>query len=280
MNIMLSNHTNQLISMVSDRLTKTERRIAEAVLEEPTLLAFGTVSDLATQVGTSRPSIVRFATKLGFKGFTELQAFVRQGLSAELSRPADRIRSENNGSQEVREKLVAAVESVYEVEEQGRFREFSELIVAANRVWIVTGETSRAGGYALHSGLSMIREDVHFLREHSVASDLTDTGPDDVAIVFDFQRYRRASIMTAKTLDSLGVTVLAITDGPLSPLTSVTRHWCQLPVMAVGPFDSSVPAVTAAELLVAQVTRDLKASARKRIDRIESLWDATNTFYP
>ena len=56
-------------------------------------------------------------------------------------------------------------------------------------------------------------------------------------------------------------TILAITDGPFSPLASMTEHWCQLAVPAAGPFDSSVPAVAAAELLVAQVTRDLKASA-------------------
>ena len=65
--------TSQLIASVSDRLTPTERRIAQAVLEEPTLLAFGTVSDLAARVGTSRPSIERFATKLGFAGYRDLQ---------------------------------------------------------------------------------------------------------------------------------------------------------------------------------------------------------------
>ena len=60
---------SQLIAAAGDRLTPTERRIAEAVVAEPTLLAFGTVSNLAAAVGTSRPSIVRFATKLGFEGY-------------------------------------------------------------------------------------------------------------------------------------------------------------------------------------------------------------------
>ena len=61
------------MAAVSSDLTPTERRIAEAVLAEPTLLAFGTVSDLAGRVGTSRPTIVRFANKLGFEGYTQLQ---------------------------------------------------------------------------------------------------------------------------------------------------------------------------------------------------------------
>ncbi len=52
------------IAAVGVRLTPTERRIAESVLDDPTLLAFGTVSDLAAKAKTSHPSIVRFATKL------------------------------------------------------------------------------------------------------------------------------------------------------------------------------------------------------------------------
>ena len=112
------------------------------------------------------------------------------------------------------------------------------------------------------------------------ARDLADAGPKDAAVVFDFVRYRRATIGAAETLASLGTPIVAITDGPLSPLASLTEHWCQVTIPAVGPFDSSVPAVAAAELLVSQVTRDLKDAARDRIDRTEALWDATGTFCP
>ena len=66
------------IAAVGVRLTPTERRIAKTVLEDPTLLAFGTVSDLATRVATSPPSVVRFATKLGFDGYADLQRWVQE----------------------------------------------------------------------------------------------------------------------------------------------------------------------------------------------------------
>jgi DNA-binding MurR/RpiR family transcriptional regulator len=272
--------TSQLIAAVGDRLTRTERRIAQAVLDEPTLLAFGTVSDLATRVGTSRPTIVRFATKLGFDGYTGLQSHVRRGLSDQLSRPGDRIRSGSASAGRERAGIEAGIDSVFEAGDQGRFKEFSKHIVAANRVWVATGESSRAGGHALHSGLTMVRPGVHLVREHNIARDLADAGPKDVAVVFDFVRYRRATITAANTFASLGAAINAITDGPLSPLASLTDHWCQVTIPAVGPFDSSVPAVAAAELLVAQVSYDLKEDARDRIDRTEALWDATGTFCP
>jgi DNA-binding MurR/RpiR family transcriptional regulator len=52
----------------------------------------------------------------------------------------------------------------------------------------------------------------------------------------------------------------------------------EIEVPAVGPFDSSVPAVAIAELLVARVARDLHGQASARIDRIEALWEETAVF--
>ena len=79
-------------------------------------------------------------------------------------------------------------------------------------------------------------------------------------------------------LADLDVPIVAITDGPLSPLSSLTETRCELDVPAVGPFDSSVPAVIAAELLVSQVVTELGDEALNRIDRLEVFWQATDTF--
>ncbi|MFG0241652.1 MAG: MurR/RpiR family transcriptional regulator [Phycisphaerales bacterium JB054] len=268
-----------LIAGVGDRLTPTERRIAEVVSADATLLAFGTVSDLAERAGTSRPSIVRFAAKLGFSGYSELQAWVREGVSRQLSSPSARIRRlGGGGSADIRSGIADAVQRVFDALDAERLAALAAPLVAARRVWVLSGETSMAGARVLQSGLSMVRSDVHLVHEHSVGRDLCSAAPGDVAVVFDFARYRRSSVTAARALADLGVTIVAMTDGPLSPLASITHLWCELRVPAVGPFDSSVPAVTAAELLIAQVVNDLGDRARDRIDQLEALWRATGTF--
>lgn len=269
---------SDLVAAVGDRLTPTERRIAEAVLAEPTLLAFGTVSDLADRVGTSRPSIVRFAKKLGFAGYTDLQQHVRRGLSHQLSRPSDRIRHDDPTTTQARAALEGAVASVFEAVEGDRLAVLADPIVRAEHVWIISGETSRAGAHAFYSGMTMIRPGVHLVEDHSIGRDLSSAGRGDAAVVFDFFRYRRTTITAARTLIGLGVDILAITDGPLSPLAGLTDTRCELRVPAIGPFDSSVPAVAMAELLVASVAQHLHDEAQERIDRTEGLWAATETF--
>ncbi len=270
--------TLDLVAAVSTSLTPTDRRIAEAVLAEPTLLAFGTVSDLADHVGTSRPSIVRFATKLGFEGYTQLQQHVRSDLSHQLSRPSERIRSDGNKSVPARVAINDAIASVFDAIDGNRLAELIEPIVRAEKVWILSGETSQAGAHALHSGLSMVRPGVRSLEEHTFGSDLSDAGPRDAAVVFDFYRYRRPVATATRVLADAGTTIVAITDSPLSPLVELADIWCQIEVPAIGPFDSSVSVVAMCELLVAAIARELRDDAANRIDRIETLWEETQTF--
>lgn len=269
----------QRIAAVSDRLTPTERRIAEAVLADPTLIAFGTVSDLAGRVPTSRPSIVRFAAKLGFGGYSDLQRWTRDALSRRLSSPSQRIRQQRGGSP-ARDTVVDAILRTFEVLDGKRLAALATPLVEASNVWIISGETSLAGAHVLHSGLAMVRTNVNLVEEHAIGRDLTSAARGDAAVVFDFARYRRSSITAARALADLDVTLVAITDGPLSPLASLTPNWCELKVPAVGPFDSAIPAVAAAELLIAEVVDRLGETARERIDRLETLWQVTSTFLP
>ena len=269
---------SELVAAVSSALTPTERRIAEAVVAEPTLLAFGTVSDLASRVGTSRPSIMRFASKLGFNGYSQLQQHARSELSHQLSRPSERIRSDGDRIVPARVAINDAITSVFDAIEGDRLAELADPVVRAERVWIVSGETSQAGAHAFHSGLSMVRPRVQTLQEHSYTSTLSDAGPRDAAVVFDFYRYRRQVLAAAKVLADAGVTVVAITDSPLSPLVEHADTWCQIEVPAIGPFDSSIPVVAMSELLVGQVAKALKDDATNRIDRIETLWEKTEVF--
>ena len=279
MNIMKSpTSTPDLVAAVSRELTPTERRIAREVLDEPTLLAFGTVSDLASRVGTSRPTIVRFANKLGFDGYTQLQRHVRSDLSHRLARPSERIRHDKKVALPARAAVNNALASVFKATEGDRLAVLAKPVVRAANVWILSGETSQAGAHALHSGLSMVRPGVRSLEEHSFGTDLSDAGPQDAAVVFDFFRYRRQVSNATRVFADAGVAVVAITDSPLSPLVEMAATWCEIEVPAIGPFDSSVPAVAIAELLVSHVAKSLHQEATARIDRIEALWEETKVF--
>ncbi|MEZ6233164.1 MAG: MurR/RpiR family transcriptional regulator [Phycisphaerales bacterium] len=265
------------IAEKGNNLTPTERRLARLVLEEPTRVAFGTVADLARAAGTSRPSVVRFAAKLGFAGYSDLQESVRLEISRRLSTPGERIRRRDPWAA-IRGNIERSIASTFESLGEARIAALAAPLVAARRVWVLSGETSMAGAHVLHSGLSMLRPEVHLVFEHSAGRDLCAAGAEDAAVVLDFARYRRVPVTAARTLAELGVSIVAITDGPLSPLAVLTPNWCELKIPAAGPFDSAVPAVVAAELIVARVADELGDAARERIDQLETLWRRTDAY--
>ena len=268
----------EFIAKVNDKLTPTERRVAEIVLADPTLLAFGTVSDLAERAETSKPSIVRFANKLGFDGYSELQRTIRDGLSNQLNNPSHRIRHRESSLAPVRAGVFNALDTLFEFADTNRFRRISQSIAKAGQVWILTGETSKAGALVLQSGLSMLRSGVHLVGEHSTGRDLSSANKSDIVVVYDFARYRHNSITSARTMSELGVPLIAVTDGPLSPLASLTKNWVELRIPAVGPFDSSVSSVLMSELIVAQIAHELGSEAEQHIDQLETIWRATGTY--
>ena len=68
-------------SSLSDRL----QHIAEFALENPTEMALGTVAEVAKRASVQPSAIVRFASALGYSGFTEMQQVFRLRLVASLA---------------------------------------------------------------------------------------------------------------------------------------------------------------------------------------------------
>lgn len=275
---------DQLIGAVSDKLTRTDRRIAALILEDPTRLAFGTVADLAAQADTSGPSIVRFAAKLGFDGFSDLQNHTRQSLSARLARPTDRLRGNTPDASTdlltlARGHALDSIESVLRAFGDGQLEPMARVIAEADSIFIVSGEIGLAAANILGTALGMIRPRVRLVDESTLDVRLASAGPGDAAIVLTFLRYKRASVETAMLMHDRGMSIVSITDGPLSPVVAISERWISVVAPAVGPFDSSIAAVMAAELLVAEVARQLQDQAVERLDSIEALWLSTNHFH-
>lgn len=275
------------IAAMADELTPTDRRIARLIIDDPTTPAFGTLADVARRADTSGPSVVRFATKLGFDGYSDLQSRIRASLTQRLipaHRPIDRIRSGGDGADDGhrvggRSDAHASSAVFFTNADRGTLSVMADTVAAARRVMVVCAETSAAPGLILATNLGLLRPGVSRLPTSAAGqASVVDHGPDDVAIAIDFPRYERSVVAATRNLATNGCPVVALTDGPLSPLAAVADAWLGLEVRPVGPFDSVVTVVAAAELLVAEVAERLRRTAGARLDRIEAAWVEADVF--
>src|SRR5688572_4590921 len=60
-----------------DELTRSQKLIAEAIVEDPEFVAFATVDKMAARLGVSPSTVVRFTYRLGLTGYQDLQERVR-----------------------------------------------------------------------------------------------------------------------------------------------------------------------------------------------------------
>ncbi len=263
------------IATASPSLTPTERRIADVILDDSTIVAFGTVAEVAERVGASGPSVVRFAAKLGFDGYGALQDDARHGLSERLKRPTDRIRHQPGGDgwDRTRAAATGSVDAVFDSIPAAAIERIADLLVTTpGTVWIV-GSGDSAAAVVLAAGLRLLRPGVKQLAGSParISADLIDAGTDDAVVAIDFSRYESSVVRTAELLIGFGADLIAITDGALSPLAAMAMVWCEVDVPAIGPFDSALPAVAVVEGLLAQVAHTLAQEATSRLDRVEQL---------
>ena len=101
----------QRVRDAGPQLTTAERRVAQVVLARPQLVGFGTVADLAEAATAGAATVVRLAAKLGFDGFSALQASIQRDLARQLRPAAERIR-ELGGDQPIARHRAAELSNV------------------------------------------------------------------------------------------------------------------------------------------------------------------------
>jgi DNA-binding MurR/RpiR family transcriptional regulator len=266
-----------LIEQHQQRLTPAERRVAAVVLDQPQLVAFGTVAELARTASTSGASVIRLSTKLGFDGFSSLQDSVQRDLGRRLRPATARIREPESGDPLGRALQVELdnTQATFDGVPRERFDlAVQSLAVPAARVYLLSGDASRGIATQAVSDLSMLRPGVSQVTgtEVQIYRALAELRPGDVAITLDLARYDAWLIRAARAAAERRATVIALTDSALSPLARVADIHFVVRAKAHGPFDSYVGALALLNAIVAGVADRLRASATESLDRIEAAW--------
>ncbi|MCO5330233.1 MAG: MurR/RpiR family transcriptional regulator [Ilumatobacteraceae bacterium] len=260
-------------------LTPAERRVAEVVLAQPQLVAFGTVADLAEAASSGAATVVRLASKLGFDGFTGLQASVQHALANQLRPAAERIRepaaTDVIGRHQQLE-MENVVTTLGALSAEAMADVVDHLADVSARVLVLSGDASLGVARQLVGDLCSLRDGVTVVDGNDVAvrRAVALARQGDVLLVLDLRRYDRWVIDAAKAARQNGVWIVAVTDSLLSPLASLAERTLTVAAAGGGPFDSHVGTLALANVLVAGVADRLRVHAADRLDRTEAAWRA------
>jgi DNA-binding MurR/RpiR family transcriptional regulator len=242
-------------------------------------VAFGTVADLASAAGAGTATVVRFAVKLGYDGYSELQASIRRDLTGQLRPAAERIREAPVGGASLIERhLEAELSNVSAtlggVVDDDLAAAVTLLADVDRPVLVLSGVASRGVATQFVGDLEQLRPACRLLDGNGVdiVRTLALAGATSTVVALDLRRYERWLLDAVEVARDNGSTVVAITDSILSPLATSSAHAFIVAAAAAGPFDSHVGTLALFDLLVAEVAAALRSSAAARLDRLEQAW--------
>ncbi len=260
-------------------LTPAERRLGETILGDPNLVAFGTVAGVAEAAKTGTATVVRFAVKLGFDGYSQLQASVQRDVSGQLRPAVERIRDQRASDDTLAarhaEVEAANVRSTLDAIRPGDGRAVVERLADDTApVLVLSGVASRGVALQFVGDLDQLRPGVRLLdgTEIDVVRTLALTQPGATLLVLDLRRYERWLIDAMTAARERGAWTVAVTDSVLSPLAASAECSFVVAAASTGPFDSHVGTLALLNLLVVEVSAARREHAAERLEAIEHAW--------
>lgn len=265
-------------------LTQAQKRIAEAIVDNPEFVAFATVDKLSARLGIASSTIVRFAYRLGLDGYPELQERVRVLVRSRLrgadeDANADALVShlgESTAAASLRHDLDNLRHTIGDLD-AAALDKATEVLSSARRVFLAGGLASGSlAAYAAHM-FNRLRGNSTELGPGDIAADILDLTSDDALVVFCFPPYASQTLRLLEAARKQGVTVIGITDSPISPMGKVdvtlTTH-----VSGIGPQNSLVAPIALINVLLNGVAASNPESA-ERHRKLYALLDEWNSFF-
>jgi DNA-binding MurR/RpiR family transcriptional regulator len=273
------------VDLVSDHLTDSQRQLATYLLSNNRRAAFSNAAELALAVGVSESTVVRFARALGFRGFPDLQDFLREALLESLS-PPQRMQLTGDdtgpGALDQRQFDIEAGNLGYAREhlDLGVVRELASALWRARRKYVVGLRSSRGPAVILGHFLAKIMPDTIVLTEATtVFENLQWVEEHDVLVAFSFPRYSLPTIDALRHARAIGAVAAVVTDSKLAPPTHVAAIQLVAPASSTFFGNSFVAAIAVSNLLVAECVKLESATALANLKRAESKYSARESFF-
>ncbi|WP_216844023.1 MurR/RpiR family transcriptional regulator [Phytoactinopolyspora alkaliphila] len=211
-------------------LAPAERRVAEALLADPSVVVEKTITEVAQACQTSETTVVRFCRTAGFRGYPELRLAVATELGRDHARrPQDRAPGTDIGRDDTLEDLVRkvaytdtrAIEETVDELDLGTLAQVIEAVATARRIYLFGLGASTFAAQDLQQKLLRIDRVALFITDPhlTLASSALMTG-DDVAIALSHTGDTAEVVTWLGEARRRDATTIAITNYAKSPLST------------------------------------------------------------
>jgi len=269
-----------------DRLTPSQKSIAEYIIEHSQEVAFSTVDQMAERVDVNPSTIVRFAYRLGLNGFTDLQERMQELVRGQLSRTGDPISESQAGhlkgtsfgaslshDWQNLHHTIAGLDAV-------AFDRAVNALARARRVYVVAEFSTFSIAQYFALVLDRLRSNISLLASDDMFAlpPLLEIKPEDCLLGFTFPPYAKATYHAAVWAKEHKAKVIAVTNSPISALGKIGDVVLLADSTGIGPQNSLVAPIAVANALLNGFAAAKGTSALKRCSRHTRMMDRWDAF--
>ena len=274
----------QRLNQSGKRLSKSHRRIAECIVAHYDKAAFMTASRLGEYVGVSESTVVRFASALGYEGYPQLQKALQELVRHRLTASQRfEMSSEIDQGQVLHRVLKADIQNIRATIDEmdpDVFDRAVEEILSAKTVYVLGQRASAPLAQFLDHYLRYVLTDVVLVSPgiSDVFEQISRIGSGDLLIGISFPRYSTRTVDAMRFSKDRGAKLVALTDGPLSPLHAMA-DLCLMAKSDMASFADSLTApMSLINALIVALGRRRKDQVSEHFDQLEAIWSEYNVY--
>lgn len=219
-------HLSEQIQEHLSQLSKSQKKVASFVLEQPREVAMASAQEIGSIIGVSETTVIRFCYSIGLSGYGELQKMIREQLLFRESSLSTYQQSKKEFGEEphFHEKVMSQdrqriLETMRQIKDDDFKRAITQL-AEATTIYTLGLRSSHAAAMWLSYTIGLAKEDVRLLRTDSedIVQTISRMNKHSVLVVISFHRYLKETVQIAKLAKQQGVFIIGITDSYAAPI--------------------------------------------------------------
>ncbi|MBQ2433633.1 MAG: MurR/RpiR family transcriptional regulator [Clostridia bacterium] len=258
--------------------SKGQKRIASAILNNYEKTAYMTAAKLGAFCEVSESTVVRFAAALGYDGYPQLQKALQELIRHRLTATQRLEMTGDMGHAQVLNKVLKTdiqnIRSTLDELDLNTFDSVIESMLQARNIYVLGLRASAPLAEFLGHYLNFIFPNVHTVTSgvSDVFEQVARISDEDVLLGISFPRYTSHTVKAMKFARSRGATLIAITDGPLSPLHT-EANYCLMAKSDMASFvDSMAAPLSLINALIVALSQRRRTQVTEYFQKMEDIW--------
>lgn len=280
----MNGNTNDLTSRINEcygSLSKGQKILATYITDNYDKAVFLTAAKMGQVVGVSESTVVRFATHLGYKGYTEfqkaLEEMVRNKLNSiqRMEVTYGRI-SQSHILETVLQSDQEKIKDTLEHIDEHAFELAVDTIIKAKHIYIVGIRSCAPLAAFMAFYFNLMFENVTLLQTNNSSElfeQMVRISKDDVIIGISFPRYSMRTLKAMEFANNRNAKVITLTDSVHSPMNLYSS--CNLIARSdmASIVDSLVAPLSVINTLIVALCMKKQGEVAKTLETLEDIWN-------